>query len=111
MAKEIILIIFSFFLGLTLSFLVWIKEISFGSAPHGAGRLMSRAEAKRKVKGSELKKELEKRGISVAAGSMSGLAEEAPVAYKDVSEVVEVVHNIGIAKKLVKLVPIGVIKG
>jgi tRNA-splicing ligase RtcB len=87
------------------------KEISFGSAPHGAGRLMSRAEAKRKVKGSELKKELEKRGISVAAGSISGLAEEAPVAYKDVSEVVEVVHNIGIAKKLAKLVPVGVIKG
>jgi len=87
------------------------KEISFGSAPHGAGRLMSRAEAKRKVRGSELKKELEKRGISVAAGSMSGLAEEAPVAYKDVSKVVEVVHNIGIAKKLAKLVPVGVIKG
>jgi tRNA-splicing ligase RtcB len=87
------------------------KEISFGSAPHGAGRLMSRKEAKRKVKGSELKKELEKRGIAVAAGSMSGLAEEAPIAYKDVSEVVEVVHNIGIAKKLAKLVPVGVIKG
>jgi len=87
------------------------KEISFGSAPHGAGRVMSRAEAKRKVKGSELKKELEKRGISVAAGSMSGLAEEAPLAYKDVSEVVEVVDKIGIAKKLAKLVPVGVIKG
>jgi tRNA-splicing ligase RtcB len=87
------------------------KEISFGSAPHGAGRLMSRKEAKRKVRGSELKKELEKRGIAVAAGSMSGLAEEAPIAYKDVSEVVEVVHNIGIAKKLAKLVPVGVIKG
>jgi tRNA-splicing ligase RtcB len=87
------------------------KEISFGSTPHGAGRLMSRAEAKRKIRGSELKKELEKRGISVAAGSMSGLAEEAPIAYKDVSEVVEVVHNIGIAKKLAKLVPVGVIKG
>ncbi len=87
------------------------KEISFGSAPHGAGRLMSRAEVKRKIRGSELKKELEARGISVAAGSMSGLAEEAPMAYKDVSEVVEVVHQIGIAKKLAKLVPIGVIKG
>jgi tRNA-splicing ligase RtcB len=87
------------------------KEISFGSAPHGAGRLMSRAEAKRKIRGSELKKELEKRGIAVAAGSMSGLAEEAPAAYKDVSEVVEVVHNIGIAKKLAKLAPVGVIKG
>ncbi|GIW67164.1 MAG: hypothetical protein KatS3mg096_032 [Candidatus Parcubacteria bacterium] len=87
------------------------KEISFGSAPHGAGRMMSRAEAKRKIRGSELKKELEGRGISVAAGSMSGLAEEAPIAYKDVSAVVDVVHNIGIAKKVVKLVPIGVIKG
>jgi GxxExxY protein len=86
-------------------------EISFGSAPHGAGRLMSRAEAKRKIRGSEIKKELEKRGISIAAGSMSGLAEEAPAAYKDVSEVVEVVHQIGIARKLAKLVPVGVIKG
>ena len=87
------------------------KEISFGSAPHGAGRVMSRAEAKRKIKGSELKKELEARGISVAAGSMSGLAEEAPDAYKNVNEVVEVVHQIGIAKKVAKLVPVGVIKG
>jgi tRNA-splicing ligase RtcB len=87
------------------------KEISFGSAPHGAGRMMSRSEAKRKIKGSELKKELETRGIAVAAGSLSGLAEEAPEAYKDVSEVVDVVDNIGIAKKVVKLVPIGVIKG
>ncbi|GIW66902.1 MAG: intein-containing tRNA-splicing ligase RtcB [Candidatus Parcubacteria bacterium] len=87
------------------------EEISFGSAPHGAGRMMSRAEAKRKVRGSELKKELETRGISIAAGSLSGLAEEAPVAYKDVAEVVDVVDQIGIAKKVVKLVPIGVIKG
>ena len=87
------------------------KEVSFGSAPHGAGRVMSRAEAKRKIKGSELKKELEMRGIAVAAGSMSGLAEEAPSAYKNVNEIVEVVHQIGIAKKIAKLVPIGVIKG
>ncbi len=86
-------------------------EISFGSSPHGAGRVMSRSEAKRKVLGSELKQELEKRGIKVAPGSMSGLAEEAPIAYKDVAEVVNVVNNIGIAKKIVKLVPIGVIKG
>ncbi len=86
-------------------------KLSFGSSPHGAGRMMSRTEAKKKIRGSELKKELEKRGISVAAGSMAGLAEEAPAAYKDVSQVVEVVHNIGIAKKVVRLVPIGVIKG
>ncbi len=86
-------------------------ELSFGSAPHGAGRAMSRAQAKKQIRGSELKKELENRGIAVAAGSMSGLAEEAPSAYKDVSEVVDVVDKIGIAKKVVKLVPLGVIKG
>lgn len=87
------------------------KDISFGSAPHGAGRVMSRTEAKKKIKGFELKKELEAQGISVAEGSLSGLAEEAPEAYKQVDEVVEVVHQIGIAKKVVKLKPLGVIKG
>lgn len=86
-------------------------ELSFGSAPHGAGRVMSRTEAKKKIRGSELKKDLEERGIVVAAGSMSGLAEESPSAYKNVTEVVEVVDKIGIAKKVIKLVPIGVIKG
>lgn len=86
-------------------------EMSFGSSPHGAGRVMSRSEAKRRVLGTELKQELEKRGIKVAAGSMSGLAEESPNAYKDVAEVVNVVDEIGIAKKIAKLVPIGVIKG
>ena len=86
-------------------------EYSFGSTCHGAGRRMSRAKAKKTIRGSELKKELENRGITVEAGSMSGLAEEAPEAYKDVNEVVEIVHQIGIAQKLAKLKPIGVIKG
>jgi len=86
-------------------------EYSFGSTCHGAGRRMSRAKAKKTIRGSELKKELENRGIAIEAGSMSGLAEEAPEAYKDVNEVVEIVHQIGIAKKLAKLKPIGVIKG
>jgi tRNA-splicing ligase RtcB len=86
-------------------------EYSFGSTCHGAGRRMSRAKAKKIIRGSELKKELENRGIVVEAGSMSGLAEEAPEAYKDVNEVVEIVHQIGIAQKLAKLKPIGVIKG
>jgi len=86
-------------------------EYSFGSTCHGAGRRMSRAKAKKTIRGSELKKELENRGIAVEAGSMSGLAEEAPEAYKDVNEVVEIVHQIGIAQKLAKLKPIGVIKG
>lgn len=86
-------------------------EISFGSTCHGAGRLISRSQAKKQVRGAELKQELEARGISIVAGSMTGLAEEAPLAYKDVSQVVDVVHNLGIAKKVTKLVPIGVIKG
>ena len=84
---------------------------SFGSTCHGAGRRMSRRKAKDTVRGSELKQDLEKRGIAVSAGSMSGLAEEAPIAYKDVDAVVDVVHRIGIAKKVARLSPIAVCKG
>jgi len=84
---------------------------SFGSTCHGAGRMMSRRKAKKTVHGAELRDELQSHGIEVRAGSMSGLAEEAPVAYKDVDEVVEVVHRAGIAKKVARLVPIAVIKG
>jgi len=87
-----------------------LKE-SFGSSCHGAGRIMSRTKAKKMVRGSKLKEELEAKGISVRAGSMSGLAEEAPLAYKDVDEVVEVVHRVGLAKKVARLKPVGVIKG
>jgi len=84
---------------------------SFGSTCHGAGRTMSRTKAKRLVRGSILKQELEEKGISIQAGSMAGLAEEAPLAYKDIEEVVEVVHQVGIAKKIARLKPVGVIKG
>ncbi len=84
---------------------------SFGTTAHGAGRMMSRTRAKHEVRGSELKKELEQKGIAVRAGSLSGLAEEAPIAYKDVEEVVNVVHELGIAKKVARLKPIAVIKG
>ena len=84
---------------------------SFGSTCHGAGRRMSRRKAKDTVRGSELKQDLERRGIAVSAGSMSGLAEEAPIAYKDVDAVVDVVHRIGIAKKVARLSPIAVCKG
>lgn len=87
-----------------------MKE-AFGSSCHGAGRVMSRTHAKRVVRGSTLKEELERKGISVRAGSMAGLAEEAPLAYKDVEEVVNVVANAGIAKKVARLAPIGVVKG
>lgn len=84
---------------------------SFGSCCHGAGRVMSRTKAKKIVYGEDLKKNLEKQGISVRAGSMAGLAEEAPLAYKDVEEVVDVVYEIGLAGKVARLKPIGVIKG
>lgn len=86
-------------------------ELAFGSSCHGAGRRMSRAEAKRKISGAELRKILESRGIVVRCDSSAGLAEEAPEAYKDVHEVVEVVAAAGIAKKVAKLLPIAVIKG
>jgi tRNA-splicing ligase RtcB len=84
---------------------------TFGSTCHGAGRALSRSAAKRKVRGSELREELEAGGIHVRAGSMSGLAEEAPEAYKDVDRVIEVVHGAGIAKKVARLVPVAVVKG
>ncbi len=86
-------------------------KYSFGSTCHGAGRRMSRRKAKDIVRGADLKQELRKKGIAVSAGSMSGLAEEAPIAYKDVDDVVDVVHRIGIAKKLARLSPIAVCKG
>jgi tRNA-splicing ligase RtcB (3'-phosphate/5'-hydroxy nucleic acid ligase) len=84
---------------------------SFGSTCHGAGRMMSRSKARKTVRGSVLRDELEAQGITIRAGSMSGLAEEAPLAYKDVDRVVEVVHGAGIARKVVRLVPMAVIKG
>lgn len=84
---------------------------SFGSSCHGAGRLMSRSKAKKQVHGGTLRDELEERGIKVRAGSMPGLAEEAPSAYKDVDLVVETVSEAGIAKKVARLKPVAVIKG
>lgn len=86
-------------------------EKSFGSTCHGAGRTMSRSQAKRSVRGDELKQKLESGGIHVRAGSLPGLAEEAPEAYKDVDDVVETVTNAGIARKVARLVPVAVIKG
>jgi tRNA-splicing ligase RtcB len=86
-------------------------ELTFGSTCHGAGRVMSRTQARKKVWGADLRKELEADGIVVRAGSNKGLAEEAPLAYKDVSQVVEVVHGAGIARKVARLEPLAVIKG
>ena len=72
---------------------------------------MSRSKAKKEIRGDTLRKELETRGIKVRAGSMAGLAEEAPSAYKDVDMVVETVSQAGIAKKVAQLRPVAVIKG
>jgi tRNA-splicing ligase RtcB len=86
-------------------------RLSFGSSCHGAGRVMSRQKAKKNIRGEMLRKELEKEGIKIRAGSLPGLAEEAPQAYKDVSQVVESVTNAGIAHKVARLRPLAVVKG
>jgi tRNA-splicing ligase RtcB len=84
---------------------------TFGSTCHGAGRAMSRKKAKKTVHGAALRTDLEAQGIHVRAGSLPGLSEEAPIAYKDVNRVVDVVHGAGIAKKVAQLKPLAVIKG
>jgi tRNA-splicing ligase RtcB (3'-phosphate/5'-hydroxy nucleic acid ligase) len=86
-------------------------ERSFGSTCHGAGRAMSRTAAKKVKSGQEVRKELEGQGITVRCASTGELAEEAPHAYKDVDRVVDVVHHAGLARKVARLVPLGVIKG
>ncbi len=86
-------------------------ELSFGSTAHGAGRNLSRSAAKRRYWGEDVKKDLEKKGVLVKAASMSVVSEEAPGAYKDVDNVTNVSHNVGIATKVARLVPIGVTKG
>jgi len=85
--------------------------LSFSSTCHGAGRAMSRGAAKRRVQGDVLRKELLARGIVIRCPSNQELAEEAPLAYKDVDRVVDVVHRAGIARKVARLRPIGVVKG
>jgi len=84
---------------------------SFGTTAHGAGRVMSRAAAKRQIQGSQLRQDLEARGIHVRAQSMSGLAEEAPDAYKDIDAVIDVVAGAGLARKVAKMRPLAVMKG
>ncbi|NIM92456.1 MAG: RNA-splicing ligase RtcB [Anaerolineales bacterium] len=84
---------------------------SFGSTCHGAGRVMSRKKAKKSIRGDMLREKLMGEGIEIRAGSMPGLAEEAPQAYKDVDAVVDVVAKAGIAEKVARLRPLVVIKG
>jgi tRNA-splicing ligase RtcB len=84
---------------------------SFGSTCHGAGRLMSRHQAIRRAKGRSIRQEMEDLGITVRWTGRGTLAEEMPEAYKDISNVVDVVHSAGLSKKVAKLRPLGVIKG
>ncbi|HKY11900.1 MAG TPA: RtcB family protein [Gaiellaceae bacterium] len=86
-------------------------ELAFGSTCHGAGRRLSRTGARKQVSGAELRRELEARGIVVRSPSNKGLAEEAPLAYKDVERVVEIVERAGLSRRVAQLVPIGVVKG
>ena len=88
-----------------------VMEETFGSSCHGAGRAMSRHEALKKVRGDQLRQELESQGIVIRSGSLKGLAEESPIAYKDVNEVVQIIEEAQIAKKVIKLKPLAVIKG
>lgn len=86
-------------------------KTSFGTAAHGAGRFMSRAAAKRAYGYEELLTSLKRRGILVRAASRETVTEEAPSAYKDVDRVVEVTHLAGLAEKVVRMIPMGVVKG
>jgi len=86
-------------------------EETFGSTCHGAGRLMSRTQAIKQSRGRSIAQEMEQRGVIVMAEGRATLAEEVPEAYKDVSDVVEVVHQAGISRKVARIRPLGVIKG
>ncbi|MEX0862771.1 RtcB family protein [Nitrosopumilus sp.] len=86
-------------------------DLSFGSTAHGAGRTMSRSQARRNYTEDNVKKALNDKGIFIKALTRDGIVEETPQAYKDVDAVVNVSHNLGIATKVAKLLPIGVIKG
>ncbi len=86
-------------------------ERSFGSACHGAGRVLSRAAATRRFRFNEVQQGLAAKGIIVESASREGVTEEAPGAYKDVHEVVRATEGAGLAKVAVRLVPLGVVKG
>jgi tRNA-splicing ligase RtcB (3'-phosphate/5'-hydroxy nucleic acid ligase) len=86
-------------------------EQTFGTVCHGAGRAMSRTGARKRIRGADLRRELEAQGITVRSPSNKGLAEEAPFAYKDVEAVVGVVAKAGLASTVAELRPIGVVKG
>jgi tRNA-splicing ligase RtcB len=84
---------------------------TFFTTAHGSGRTMSRHQAKKMVRGQELQKEMERRGIHVRTASWGGLAEEAGIAYKNIDEVVEATELAGLSKRVVRLLPLGNVKG
>ncbi|MBL4848807.1 MAG: RtcB family protein, partial [Planctomycetes bacterium] len=87
------------------------SQRSFGSACHGAGRLLSRSEAKRRFTAKEVQRQLESQGIYVRGASRSTIVEEVPAAYKDVACVVAVVEESGLAERVVRIRPVGCVKG
>jgi len=87
------------------------EEVSFGSTAHGAGRVKSRTEARKTIRAENVQKKLLEKGIILEAGSFKGISEEAPEVYKDIDEVVRVSHEAGIGNLVVKLKPLGVVKG
>jgi tRNA-splicing ligase RtcB len=86
-------------------------EKTFGSTCHGAGRVMSRTQAKKKISGREIAVDLARRGIYVRAPNEAAISDEAPDVYKPSAEVVRVVHDVGISQMVARLEPLGVIKG
>ena len=84
---------------------------TWGSTCHGAGRMLSRKQAKNRARGRKLVEELAAQGVTVRAAGMATVAEEMPEAYKDVADVVEVVERAGLSRRVARLKPIGVIKG
>jgi RNA-splicing ligase RtcB len=86
-------------------------ERSFGTVCHGAGRALSRTQARKRIGGAELRRRLEQVGITVRCRSDKGLVEEAPFAYNDVEKVVAVVERAGLAVRVARLLPLGVVKG
>jgi len=99
----------------TFSYILHGTELAmqdtFGSALHGAGRMLSRRQAKKKYWGGDVIQELANRGIAIRAHSKAGVAEEAPGAYKDVDQVVDVMHNAGIIRKVARVRPLICVKG
>jgi tRNA-splicing ligase RtcB len=87
------------------------EKSSFGSTAHGAGRVMSRHEARRRFRGEKIKREMEIKGIELKSVSLKSVAEEADHVYKDVNEVVRISHKAGLAKLVARVVPVAVMKG